>query len=101
MLDRYIQKFITYLEIEKNASPHTVINYRIDLKEFDDSIRDKGLDQITYLDIRLFLAHLKDKNFSKRSVARKMAALRSFFKFLYRDGYLKINPVLSLRTPKL
>ncbi|MDP6686073.1 MAG: tyrosine-type recombinase/integrase, partial [Candidatus Omnitrophota bacterium] len=101
MLDRYIKKFTTYLEIEKNASEYTITNYRIDLREFKESLRDKPLEGITHIDIRLFLARLKEKKFSKRTVARKMACLRSFFKFLHREGYVKSNPALSLHTPKL
>lgn len=101
MLDRYIHKFITYLQIEKNASAHTITNYTVDLREFSESIKDKPLEQVTHIDVRLFLARLKEKNFSKSSVARKMACLRSFFKFLYREGYIKSNPALSLVTPKI
>jgi integrase/recombinase XerC len=100
MLDRHIQKFITYLEIEKNASFHTITNYKIDLKEFNDSIKEKALENITHVDVRLFLARMKERNLSKRSVARKMACLRSFFKFLCREGYIKSNPATGLKTPK-
>ena len=101
MLDRFIHKFISYLQIEKNYSDHTVTNYKIDLKDFSGSIKDKPIEQVTHVDVRLFLARLKEKNFSKRSVARKMACLRSFFKFLSREGYIKTNPAASLSTPKL
>jgi integrase/recombinase XerC len=101
MLDRYIQKFMTYLEIEKNSSRHTITNYKIDLKEFNDSIKEKPLEGITHVDVRLFLARMKEKDFSKRTVARKMAALRSFFRFLCREGYIKSSPASGLQTPKL
>jgi len=73
MLDRYIQKFITYLQIEKNSSPHTITNYKIDLKEFNDSVKDKDLEKIKHVDVRLFLARMREKNLSKRSVAIKKA----------------------------
>jgi len=101
MLERYIQKFVTYLEIEKNASQYTIINYKIDLKEFNHSLKQKPLENITHVDVRLFLAHMKERNISKRSTARKMSCLRSFFKFLCREGYIKSNPASGLRTPKL
>ncbi len=101
MLDRYIQKFMIYLKIEKNASPYTLANYKIDLKEFDGSLREKALEAISPVDVRLFLARMKEKNFSKRTVARKMACLRSFFRFLCREGYIKTNPATGLQTPKL
>jgi integrase/recombinase XerC len=77
MLDRYVHKFINYLQVEKNASGHTVTNYKIDLREFSESIKDKPIEQITHLDVRLFLARMKEKNFARRSIARKMACLRS------------------------
>jgi integrase/recombinase XerC len=101
MLERYIQKFISYLQAEKNASQHTITNYRIDLKEFNVSIKEKPLEKITHLDVRLFLAHIKERKLSKRSVARKMATLRSFFRFLSREGYIKANPATGLQTPRL
>ena len=101
MLDRYVLKFINYLQVEKNASGHTVTNYKIDLKDFSESIKDKPIEQITHLDVRLFLARMKEKNFARRSIARKMACLRSFFKFLYREGHIKSNPSASLSTPKI
>jgi len=100
MLDRYIQKFIAYLQIEKNASPNTTTNYLIDLKEFDGSVKEKALEKIGHTDIRLFLARMKERDLSKRSVARKMACLRSFFRFLCREGYVKSNPAAGLQTPK-
>jgi integrase/recombinase XerC len=101
MFDRYVHKFINYLEIEKNASRHTITNYNIDLKEFSKSVKDKPIENITHLDVRLFLARMKEKNFSKRSIARKMACLRSFFKFLHREGYVRSNPAVTLSTPKI
>ena len=101
MLERYIQKFINYLNIEKNASQYTIINYQIDLREFDNSLKEKPLENISHTDIRLFLARMKEKKFSKRTVARKMACLRSFFRFLCREGYVKANPASGLQTPKI
>jgi tyrosine recombinase XerC len=101
MLERYIQKFITYLEGEKNASQHTITNYKIDLRDFDSSLKEKPLENITHVDVRLFLARMKEKDLSKRSVARKMACIRSFFKYLCREGYVKSSPAAGLQTPKL
>jgi integrase/recombinase XerC len=97
----YLQKFTKYLEIEKNYSEHTLRSYTADLGEFSDSSGGKDPDKITHLDIRQFLASLKERNCSKRTVVRKLAAIRSFFKFLYREGYIKANPALSVFTPKL
>lgn len=101
-MDRYIEKFVTYLNVEKNASPHTVTNYSVDLKEFRDFIGgDVELSAINHLTLRRHLAALREKNYSKATIARKVASLKSFFKFLCRDGYLKANPALALSAPKI
>lgn len=111
-MDRYIEKFVTYLNVEKNASPHTVTNYSVDLKEFRNFLSPDGppsgaLSQsvepntINHLTLRKFLAGLREKNYAKSTIARKVATLKSFFKFLCRDGYLKTNPASALLTPKI
>jgi len=99
-LDKYIDKFIRYLEIEKNYSPNTVINYRIDLRSFRDHAVGLDLEKIDYLFLRKYLAILKEKNLSSRTIGRKLSALRSFFRFLAREGYLKSNPIRILSSPK-
>jgi len=98
---RYIDKFINYLKIEKNASGHTVLNYSVDLKDFASFLGSSSAESVSYLFLRKYLAHMKEKNYSKRTVARKLASLRSFFKFLYREGYIKTNPSSGILTPKL
>ena len=98
---RYIDKFIAYLEIEKNASGHTIINYSLDLRDFGKFLGEASAEDVTYLLLRRYLAHMRERNYSKRTIARKLASLRSFFKFLYREGYLKTNPAASIVTPKL
>lgn len=100
MLDRYIQKFLRYLEIEKNASKHTLLNYSIDLRSLKDFLKDEPIEKIDHITLRRYLAFLKENNLSKTSIARKVAAIRSFFRFLCREGFLKTNPASSLSTPK-
>lgn len=99
-MKRYIEKFLRYLEYEKNASSYTLISYASDLEAFERSVGDVPIEKIDLLTLRRFLADLKAKNFQKITVARKISSLRSFFKFLCREGYLKTNPTLTLRTPK-
>lgn len=101
MLQRYIEKFINYLKVEKNVSEHTALNYTIDLTAFSQFIGERDIKTIDHLVLRRFLAELRNKNYSKRTVARKLAALRTFFKFLYREGHIDTNPMTSLMTPKL
>lgn len=99
-MERYIGKFIRYLEIEKNYSPHTILNYRLDLEDFRKFLGEAGLEKVDYLTLRKYLAVLKEKNLRARTVNRRLSALRSFFKFLVRDGLLKTNPITSLSSPK-
>lgn len=99
-MERYIDKFIRYLEIEKNYSRHTVLNYKLDLKDFALFIKDTAAEDVGYLDLRKYLALLKERNLSNRTVQRRLSGLRSFFKFLTREGYLKTNPISAVSSPK-
>ncbi|MFH1858075.1 MAG: tyrosine recombinase XerC [Candidatus Omnitrophota bacterium] len=99
-MKRYIEKFFRYLQYEKNVSPHTITCYRGDLEAFQQAVGEVAVEKVTLLDLRRFLADLKAKNLKKITMARKLSSLRTFFKFLCREGYLKTNPTLTLRTPK-
>ena len=100
-MERHVDKFLNYLKVEKDASIHTVVNYSVDLKELADFLVDKDIHSVDVLDIRKFLVHLRQKEFKKVTIARKMACLRSFFKFLCREGHIKTNPMVGLVGPKL
>ena len=100
-MEKFIEKFVRYLEIEKNYSVHTVTNYKLDLQGFNKFIAGTELEKIDYLDLRKYLAVLKEKNFRNRTVGRRLSALRTFFRFLTKEGYLKTNPMLMLSNPKL
>jgi len=99
-MDKYIEKFIRYLEIEKNYSSHTLLNYKLDLEDFSKFLGNAELEKIDYLVLRKYLAILKEKRLGARSVGRHLSTLRSFFRFLTKYGYLKSNPILSLSSPK-
>ena len=99
-MEQYLARFFAYLEVERNASEHTVKNYRIDLRDFFEFLKEKSLSQVDYLDIRRYLSVLKEHQYQKSSVSRKLACLRSFFKFLTRENVLKINPAASVQSPK-
>jgi len=100
-MERYIDKFLNYLDVEKASSNHTITNYSIDLKSLAGFLKEKELKSVDVLDIRKFLVALRQKGLKKTTIARKMACLRSFFKFLCREGHLKLNPMVGLVGPKL
>ena len=100
MIDRYVEKFIRYLDIERNASKHTLINYSVDLKSLSEFLKEEPIEKVDYVSLRRYLAHVKELSLSKVSIARKIASIRSFFKFLFREGIIKNNPASSLSTPK-
>jgi integrase/recombinase XerC len=101
MMNRYLEKFISYLEIEKNYSPHTILNYRLDLEGFFLFIGKIPVESVEYLLLRKFLAELRAKNFRPRTLSRKLSSLRSFFRFLHREGLIKENPAILLMSPKI
>src|SRR6266852_4672451 len=101
-----IAKYLEYLQSVKNSSPHTILNYRRDLEQFlaylsPPGARPPALTGVTHPMIREFVAHLHDHGLEKSSIARKLAALRSFFKYSVREGHVKENPARLVPTPKL
>ncbi len=99
-MKKQIEKFLIYLRAEKAVSPHTLKAYTQDLKEFDEFI-DKKLKNIDNLDIRTFLASLYNRDLKKSSISRKLASIRSFFKYLHMEGYVKSNPAKLVSSPKV
>jgi integrase/recombinase XerC len=101
-----IDSYLEYLVSVKNSSPHTIANYGNDLRQFVDFLTPPGvvlpaLTAITHGIIREFVAHLHDQGLEKTSIARKLAALRSFFKYCVREGQLRESPARLVPTPKL
>ena len=101
MIDRYIEKYIRYLEVEKDYSRHTILNYSKDLSEFKAFLGERALETVDYLALRKFLSVLRERNLKSRSVSRKLSCLRSFFRFLNREGLLKSDPAKAVSNPKL
>ena len=97
----HIQSFLQKLAVEKNYSEHTLLNYRLDLEEFFLFLSHDDVKAVDYPVLRRFLAHLRAKDLKPRSVSRKLSSLRSFFKYLQREGVIEKNPAALLQTPKL
>jgi len=99
---RELDSFIEYLKHEKNASSHTISNYRRDLMQFAEYIHEKkiSLKNINNVILRGFLASLYEKKLKKSSISRKLASIRSFFQFCIKKRWLEDNPARVLSTPK-
>ncbi len=103
-MEKEIDGFIRYLEVERGASEHTITGYTYDLKLFVDYLKKNretiDLASIDHIKIRGFLAELHKKGESRNSMGRRLAALRSFFRYLNREGIIEINPAKLVSSPK-
>jgi len=97
--------FLAHLAQERRCSPHTVTAYRIDLEQFFDYCQDrlaaKPLAGLTYADIRDYLGFMLSHGYERRSAARKLSTLKSFFRYLTRTGAIPGNPARSVKSPRL
>jgi integrase/recombinase XerC len=101
-----IQKYVEYMRSVRNSSPHTLVNYAHDLEQFVAFLTPPGTETpklalVTHHMVREFVAHLHHTGLEKSSIARKLAALRSFFKYCVREGRLNESPARLVATPKL
>ena len=99
-MKKQIENFLVYLKAERSVSPHTLKAYTQDLKEFDSFV-DKKPKNIDNLDIRTFLASLYNRNLKKSTISRKLASIRSLFKYLHKEGYVRSNPAKLVSSPKV
>jgi integrase/recombinase XerC len=97
---KHIADFVRHLRDEKNVSLHTERNYHSDLIQFADFLENADPTTITHQDIRQFLGHLIGLKMRKSSLARKLSAIRAFFKYLNREGLVPGNPARLVATPK-
>ena len=100
----YLEDFLQYLRVERQLSPHTLRSYALDLSQFLEFLQESRegipVKEVAYPDLRAFLAQaLKGRR--KSTVARKLSALRTFFKYLQRQGAVDSNPAKLAPSPKL
>jgi integrase/recombinase XerC len=106
-MEKLIEQFLEHLRYERNVSAHTLRNYASDLEQFihfltsDKKRAMPAVSEIDHLTIREWMAALHTAQKSKSSIARKLAALRTFFQFLVREGMLELNPAKLVSTPRL
>lgn len=96
----HIEKFIRYMETERAASPHTLRAYRKDLECFSGFVKE-GAEDVEPVAIRGYVASMVNSGLKKSSVSRRLATLRSFYRFLCREGHVKSNPAKLVNTPRL
>ncbi len=105
-LNIYLDKFLIYLQKERNYSDHTLIAYRFDIMQFIDfwneysNTRFSNLDKVDKQTIRHFLGKEFEAGLSSRTVARRLASLKSYFKFLVSNKIVSNNPAYLVRSPK-
>lgn len=103
-----ITAFVTYLNVERNASPETIRNYRSDLRQLEQFLVQASkqttpiqVDAVTTEEVRSYLHWLDHQGEKASSLARKLACVRSFYRFLTREGLAHKNPAEHIRSPKL
>ncbi|WP_316797971.1 tyrosine-type recombinase/integrase [Pedobacter frigidisoli] len=99
-----LKSFFTYLIHEKRYSAHTVASYQTDLSQFGEYIQSEfelEFLAVKYTHLRSYMVHLMEKDSSESTINRKISALRSFYKFLLREGKLEQNPAALIKAPKI
>ncbi len=103
-MQEIFNRYINYLEVERNASHYTVRNYTTDLLGFFQFLRLKKIDSLKEVDkhvVRDYLSHLMEHGFVKASIARKLSAIRSFYRYLLREEIISTSPLATTSSPKL
>jgi integrase/recombinase XerC len=99
-----IQGFLQYIRYEKRFSPHTVQAYASDLEQYSTFLRGtyetEELSAVTHSMIRSWIVHLMEQKISPRSINRKLTTLKTYYKFLLRQGTVRVNPMLRVQAPK-
>lgn len=99
----YVDRFARMLSVERNASPHTVRNYRLDLLDYGRWAARSGVDALcaTRRDMRAYLGELDAAQYSRRTVNRRLSSVRSFFRWMVAQGFAQTNPADVVSGPKL
>ncbi len=104
MLDNHIEEFLEYLSRVRNLSPNTVRAYAVDLGQLQEFYNEYApgdlVAEADYLSLRHFLGYLMESGMSKRAVARKVSAVKAFYKYLMIQGVIAQNPTASLSSPR-
>ena len=101
-MNPHIEQFLRRLGVEKQYSPHTLRAYTKDLQMFEEFLtaRARAVEDASVQDVRAFLTVLRVRELSKSTISRRISAVRSLYKFLFREGIIKKNAVTALRSPR-
>lgn len=97
---QYLEDFKTYLSVEKNFSDHTLSAYSSDIVSYILWLDNASCTEVDFNKLREYLHFIQRFDYKKTTIARKVAAIRTFYKFLFRERYIDTNPALSLSAPK-
>lgn len=97
---RYLKEFCIYLQVERNFSKHTIKAYGSDILSFLVWLNEKDISNVTYELIREYLLYIRQFNYSKTTTSRKIASLRTFYRYLYREKVTETNPAVGVHSPK-
>ena len=96
----HIEDFLNYLNFERGYSKHTLSSYRKDLSQFSEQYKARAVGDLGRLDLTDYVAYLYKKGMRPSTISRKLAALKSFFKYLMAEGLIKKNPADKMQLPK-
>ncbi len=105
-MQKYVKDFLKYLYLERRYSPHTIRSYETDLRQFEIFLNDHFASQRIFWHLidkkilRYFLIRLQEQGISRRSIGRKLATLKSFFRYLLKQGIIEKNPASTVKMPK-
>jgi len=99
-MQKHLFDFLNHLRTERNVSHHTERSYLADLEQFYGFLGETDLSDVDHQALRQFIAHLMKLKLRKSSIARKLSAVRTFFKYLNREGILTNNPARLVMTPR-
>lgn len=102
-MDSNVNSFIKYLEIEKNYSQYTILNYKKDLDEFLLFLKKENIFSFKSVDYQILRSYLNDmfnKKYSSKTISRHLSSLRTFFKYLSRENVIEFNPMILISNPK-
>jgi integrase/recombinase XerD len=102
-MESYLNEFLNFLRIEKNAATNTVLSYQSDLNRYLSFLKDKGITELSEVrpsDILTLINFLNELGFASASSARNLSAIRMFHRFLVGEGYLQKDPTINISFPK-